>query len=56
MALIRAAKLDGQCLIHGMIMQFINGSDHGVVARYFELYEDGQVKHINGVWPVFLFE
>ena len=35
---------------------FINGSDHGVVASYLELYEEGEVEHINGVWPVFLFE
>ena len=25
-----------------------------VVASYSELYEEGEVKHINGVWPVFL--
>ena len=36
--------------------KFINGSDHGVVASYLELYEEGEVEHINGVWPVFLFE
>ena len=35
---------------------FINGSDREVVASYLELYEEGEVKHINGVWPVFLFE
>ena len=32
--------------------KFINGSDHGVVASYLELYEEGEVEHINGVWPV----
>ena len=36
--------------------EFINGSDHGVVASYLELYEEGKVEHINGVWPVFLIE
>ena len=35
---------------------FINGSDHEVVVCYLELYEEGEVEHINGVWPVFLFE
>ena len=24
-----------------------------VVAGYSELYEEGEVDHINGVWPVF---
>ena len=31
-----------------------NGSDHGVVASYLEIYEEGEVEHINGVWPDFL--
>ena len=35
---------------------FINGSDHEVVACYLELYEEGEVEHINSVWLVFLFE
>ena len=35
---------------------YIYISDHGVVASYLELYEEGEVEHINGVWPVFLFE
>ena len=26
----------------------MNGSDHRVVASYLELYEEGEVKHING--------
>jgi len=30
----------------------MNGSDHGLVASYLELYEEGEVEHINGVWPV----
>ena len=29
-----------------------NGSDHAVVASYSELYEEGEVEHINSVWPV----
>ena len=32
----------------------INGSDHKVVASYLGLYEEGEVKHINGFWPVFI--
>ena len=35
-----------------MLKEFINGSDHRVVASYLELYEEGEVEHINGVWPV----
>ena len=27
-----------------------DGSDH---ASYSELYEEGEVEHINGVWPIF---
>ena len=27
-----------------------------VVASYSELYEEGEVEHINGVWPVFLLK
>ena len=27
----------------------VHGSDHKVVACYIELYEEGEVKHINGV-------
>ena len=27
-----------------------------VVASYSELYEEGEVAHINGVWPVFLLK
>ena len=27
---------------------FKNGSDHAVVASYSELYEEGEVEHING--------
>ena len=38
------------------IIEFINGSDHGVVASYLELYEEGEVEHINGVWPVLSVE
>ena len=37
-------------------IQFENGSDHAVVASYSELYEEGEVEHINGVWPVFLLK
>jgi len=29
-------------------IQFLNGSDHAVIACYLELYEEGEVKHING--------
>ena len=29
-------------------IQFENGSDHAVVASYSELYEEGEVEHING--------
>lgn len=29
-------------------IQFKNGSDYAVVACYLELYEEGEVKHING--------
>ena len=32
---------------------FLNGSDHEVVACYSRLYEEGEVDHINGVWPAF---
>ena len=32
---------------------FLNGSDHEVVACYSRLYEEGEVEHINGVWPAF---
>ena len=40
----------------GIILEnwFINGSDQEVVACYLELYEEGEVEHINNVWPVFL--
>ena len=27
-----------------------------MVVSYLELYEEGEVEHINGVWPVFLFD
>ena len=37
----------------GIHVYFIN---HGVVACYLELYEEGELEHINGVWPVFLIE
>ena len=30
--------------------------DHAVFASYSELYEEGEVEHINGVWPVFLLK
>ena len=33
--------------------QFPNGSDHAVIACYLELYKEGEVEHINGVWPSF---
>ena len=36
--------------------EFKNGSDHAVVASYSELYEEGEVEHINCVWPVFLLK
>ena len=36
-----------------LLYKFKNGSAHTVVERYSELYEEGEVKHINGVWPVF---
>ena len=36
----------------GSLIKFINGSDHEVVASYLELYEEGEVEHINGIWPV----
>ena len=29
-------------------IQFKNGSEHAVVASYSELYEEGQIEHING--------
>ena len=32
-------------------IEFPNGSDHAMIACYLELYEEGEVKHINGVWP-----
>ena len=31
--------------------EFPNGSDHAMIACYLELYEEGEVEHINGVWP-----
>ena len=34
--------------------KFPNGSDHAVIACYLELYEEGEVEHINGVRPSFL--
>jgi len=33
-------------------MYFPNGSDHAMIACYLELYEEGKVSHINGVWPI----
>ena len=36
--------------------KFINGSDHEMVASYLELYEEGEVEHINGVWTVLNWE
>ena len=27
-----------------------------MVASYLGLYEEGEVEHINGVWPVFLLK
>jgi len=39
-----------------MLYYFINDSDHKVVACYLEFYEEGEVYHINNVWPVFLIE
>ena len=30
-------------------IEFPNGSDHAVIACYLEVYEEGEVKHINGV-------
>ena len=39
-----------------MCYKFIDGSDHEVVACYLELYGEGEIEHINSVWPVFLFE
>jgi len=33
------------------MLTFPNGSDHALVACYLELYEEGEVKHINDVWP-----
>ena len=32
-----------------LLIYFINGSNHKVVVCYLELYEEGEVKHINGV-------
>ena len=32
---------------------FPNGSDHAMIACYLKLYEEGEIKHINGVWPSF---
>ena len=37
-------------MIHIYALQFPNGSDHGVIACYLGLYEEGEVEHINGVW------
>lgn len=34
----------------------MNGLDHRMVIDYLELYEEGSVSLINGVWPVFSFE
>ena len=34
-------------------MELRNGSDHEVITCYLELYEEGEVEHINGVWPSF---
>ena len=33
------------------VSYFPNGSDHAMIACCLELYEEGEVKHINGVWP-----
>ena len=35
-------------------LYFINGSDHEVVACYLELYDEGEVEHIKGTWPILL--
>jgi len=37
------------CILEKYSTHFINGSDHEVVACYLELYEEGEVEHINGV-------
>ena len=37
-----------------MCYKFINGSDHKVVACYLELYEEGEVEHVNSVLASFL--
>ena len=29
-------------------IKFPNGSDHAIIACYFEFYEEGEVEHING--------
>ena len=31
-----------------------NGSDYAVIACYLELYEEGEIEHINEVRPSFL--
>ena len=33
------------------MLPFPNGSDHTMIACYLELNEEGEVEHINGVWP-----
>ena len=36
-----------------IFVRILNGSDYEVVAYYSRLYEEGEVEHINGVWPAF---
>ena len=45
-----------ECIINIDDKYFQNGSDHEVVASYSGLYEEGEVEHINCVWPVFPLE
>ena len=33
------------------MLAFPNGPDHTMIACYLELNEEGEVEHINGVWP-----
>ena len=34
---------------------FSNSPDHKVIACYLKLYKEGEVEHINGIWPSFLY-
>ena len=43
-------------MLKNILKHFINSSDLEVVMCYLKLYEDGEVEHINGIWPVLLLK